>query len=371
MVTAAKTKRPRWGAWALAWIGLLAFGAKAPCLLAMNNGMSDLEYAIAWYSTDSQDKYITMMAQADAAYPGGLPNGINNAFDLYAQQIAAGASDINRDIPWAIQTVANLIDDTDADDSFKIDTAGNKVSKNDLYRKIQQQLERLAPEPGNWSLDEIITPVNYMLSGIWKDATPLNTLLLKENKRLGKPAKIKDASFFKRLEYIQGWPYENTVDGVTTTTVKGGLIGSGNKLLDTQTSCRGKVEHITRLINIKMGLPIRDDDTLAKAIVALDKKADCSVFAKQIDARTPLKTIPKAVESVVGDFDSAGGSLNAYGLIGFLSSDGYPVTTKDIYRRLNNALTQLDDALDNKFDGYTKSGTTPTLQTIIEKLSAV
>ncbi|MGB1230593.1 MAG: hypothetical protein ACPG7U_05490, partial [Holosporaceae bacterium] len=74
---------------------------------------------------------------------------------------------------------------------------------------------------------------------------------------------------------------------------------------------------------------------------------------------------------VVGDFDSAGGSLNAYGLIGFLSGDGYPVTTKDIYRRLNNALTQLDDALANKFGTYNKSGTTPTLQTIIEKLFEV
>ena len=369
MLKAPQTKRSRGGAWALAWIGLLAFCAQIPCLLAMNSGMSDLEYANAWYSTDSQDKYqiVTMMVNADAAYPNGLPKGINNAFDLYAQQIAADASDINRDIPWAIQTVANLIDDTDADNHFEKDTAGNNVSKNDLYRKIRNQKLRIGALGQSLSNEILLLKTDINLEGAFTVVQALSD----ENARLGKPKNTEDNSFFKRLEYIQGWPSENMVNGVITSTVKGGLIGSGNDVLDTQTSCRGKVEHITWLIHRKLGLPIRDDDTLAGAISKLHRKADCSVFAKQIDARTPLKTIPNAVESVVGDFDSAGGSMNAYGLIGLLSGDGYPVTTKDIYRRLNNALTQLDDALANKFGTYNKSGTTPTLQTIIEKLVEV
>ncbi|MGB1229893.1 MAG: hypothetical protein ACPG7U_01830, partial [Holosporaceae bacterium] len=297
---------------AFVWAAFLAFYAETSCLLAMNNGLSDLAYAKIWHSIDlqSRNQIVTMRNQAAAAYPYGLPEG-TSAFDVYTRQIAAGAPNIH-DIPSAIQKVARLIDEDDADDSFETDTAGNKVANNDLYRKIQQQFERLAPEPGNWSLDEIITPVNYMVSGIWNDATPLNTLLLEENKRLGKPAKIKDASFFKRLEYIQGFPSKNMVNGVITTTVKGGLIGSGNDALDTQTNCHDKVQKITCLINITMGLLISDDDTLAKSVLVLGQKEDCSVFAKQIDARTPLKTIPNAVESVVGDFDSAGSSMNAY-----------------------------------------------------------
>lgn len=103
---APQTKRSRGSVWILVWAALLAFCAETPCLLAMNNGMTDDQYARTWYSTGKEEKdaIVDLRAsfeQIKKANPAAFPEGAS-AFDVYAQQIAADASAINRDIPWAI-----------------------------------------------------------------------------------------------------------------------------------------------------------------------------------------------------------------------------------------------------------------------------
>ena len=366
---APQTKRSRGGAWALAWAALLVFGAETPCLLAMNNDMTDDQYARTWYSTGKEEKDAivalrTNFEEAKKANPDDFPEGAS-AFDVYTQQIAAGTSAINRDIPWAIQVVAYLIDKKDADDSTETNDQGQVVAKNDLYRKIQNQNTRLDSDPKD-SLVQRVRRIKGTTTGNQYSKTPLTTLFLAENDKLGAPPNSSDARFFKRLEYIQGRPGSSA-----PYLIRGGLIGSDSGDIDAQWICVAKVHKIIDRINAKTGAESSEHETLAKALSALDNKTDCSVFAKQIDARTPLKTIPKAVESVVGHFNSAI-PTNTYGLIGLLTTDGYPVSTTDIYQRLNNALTLLDAALDTKFgNDYTKSDTTPTLQAIIAKLAAI
>lgn len=355
---APKTKRPRWGAWALAWIGLLTFGAKAPCLFAMNNGMTDLEYATAWYSITQEERYqiVMMRSAAAAAYPNG-PNEGTSAFDVYTDQIAGDKSPRQEDIPSAIQAVALFIDESNADDTTK-----EGVATNDLFHKVTRQIKLLKT-----TASSLTKATEDCSERIGLDNTTICNGIATQNIRLGNaPAGKQEDGFLKRLEAIQGvksGEYPNR-------RLSGGLIGDEIPALNEKFDCDAKIQEITKRINQK----IKETDptkptyaTLALAVNTLDLLGDCSVFAKQIDARTPLKVIPKAVEAVVGDFDSES-SMNPYGLIGPLTTDGYPVTTKDIYQRLKNALTLLDDALHNKFDNYPTPDTTPTLQGIIEKL---
>lgn len=354
MLKAPQTKKSKGGAWTLAWAALLFFGAETPCLLAMNNDMTPLEYATGWYSIEPAERYqvVTMKVQAAAA---GLPEG-TNAFDVYTQQIAAGAPSNPQDIPAAIQAVAWLLDGS---------PAGATLTDN-LYDKLNTQRQHMDSEPGDKSLVTLVenTHSDFFSSKGQSIFADLNSIM---RYLIDKEVSTQNDSVLKRLEDIQGIEDDDQV--------RGGLIGSSNKKMNALKNCASKVNEITTRINAKIK---KTDPTkprylrLAPAVNALDLLGDCSVFAGQIDARTPLKTIPKAVESVVGDFDSEGGSMNAYGLIGFLPGEVYPVTTKDIYRRLNNALTQLDEALDTHFgDSYTKSVTTPTLQAIIAKLAAI
>ena len=318
--------------------------------------MTDLEYARIWYSIerDEQDQIATMKAEAEDAYPKGLPEG-QSTFDVYAREIAVSTPSKPQDIPAAIQAVAWLLDGS---------PAGATLTDN-LYDKLDTQRQHMNSEPADESL---LTLVEATHNNLGRDQGESIFADLKHIMRYlsDKEVSTQNDSVLKRLEDIQG-----IEDG---DQVRGGLIGSSNKKMNALKNCESKVNEITARINakIKKTDPTKPEYAkLSPAVNALDLLVDCSVFARQIDARTPLKTIPKAVEAVVGHFNSAI-PTNTYGLIGFLQSDGYQVTTKDIYRRLNNALTQLDEALDTHFGkNYTKSVTTPTLQGIIAKLAEI
>ena len=246
-----------------------------------------------------------------------------------------------------------------ANDSTETDNLGQDVPKNDLYRKIQNQCARIFDT--NDSLDVCIRQVKKLATGSDDCSEPLVTLFLTENGKLGAPQTTSEASFFKRLEYIQGWPLFGAITG--------GLIGN----IDAQGRCVEKVLKIIDRINAKTGVKSSEHETLAKALSALSNKTDCRIFGHQIHARTYIKTIPKAVESVVGNFDSE--SYNAYGLVGWLHpfDPGPPEKpgTQDIYRRLNEALRQLDAALKDKFEDTYASPSSFTLQGIIEALVKV
>ena len=174
----------------------------------------------------------------------------------------------------------------------------------------------------------------------------------------------------KRLEDIQGTVQTVDSSGKKILSVAGGLIGSSNVTMNQKASLRHKTQEITGRINTKIQQSDQiktSYEKLAPAMNALGLLGDCSVFATQIDARAPLKTIPNAVESVVGDLN------NSYGLIGRLPTPfdpeaPTPPTITDIYRRLEEALKQLNTALLNHFGGSYQPPTKVTLQGIIAGL---
>lgn len=377
---APQTKRSRGGAWALVWIGLLTFGAKAPWFLPKAHSMNDLEYARIWYSMglSTINQIAAMREEASKikkTNPDYFPEGTSD-FDVYTHQIAAGApstpEDIAaglpnpQDIPSAIQAVAYFIDEGKADRqnhlTGKVNTQSKRLRNSD-FSSIEQTV---------WSLTQEIANEK---DSIWSETDKKLLTLVRGSSDLlrNQQEKAQDEEqdgLLKRLEDIQGTVQTVDSSGKKILSVAGGLIGSSNVTMNQKASLRHKTQEITGRINTKIQQSDQiktSYEKLAPAMNALGLLGDCSVFATQIDARAPLKTIPNAVESVVGDLN------NSYGLIGRLPTPfdpeaPTPPTITDIYRRLEEALKQLNTALLNHFGGSYQPPTKVTLQGIIAGL---